>query len=78
MRRWVCLAALVLMALLVVGCKPTVPQEEYDLVVADLATAEAEIARLEGQLDEAEDKTAEVEGQLAEAQAQFDHLKKPG
>ena len=74
MKRWVCLAALALVTLLVVGCQPRVPQEEYDLVVADLATAEAEIARLEGQLNEAENKTAEVEGQLAEAQAQIDNL----
>lgn len=74
MKRWVCLAALVLAAFLVVGCQPTVPQEEYDLVVADLATAEAEIASLEGQLDETEDRLAEVEGQLAGAQAQIDDL----
>lgn len=74
MKRWVCLAALVLAVMLVAGCKPTVPQEEYDLVVADLASAEAEITRLAGQLDEAEDKTAEVEGQLAEAQAQIEDL----
>jgi chromosome segregation ATPase len=73
-KRWVCWAALALVALLLVGCKPTVPQEEYDLVVAELATAEAEIARLEGQVSEAEDKTAEVEGQLAEAQAQINDL----
>lgn len=74
MKRLVFLTALVLAALLVVGCKPTVPQEEYDLVVADLATAETEIVRLKGQLDEAENKTAEVEDQLAEAQGQIDDL----
>ena len=74
MKRLVYLTALVLATLLVVGCKPTVPQEEYDLVVADLATAETEIARLEGQLNEAENKTAEVEGQLGEAQTQIDDL----
>ena len=61
-------------ALLVAGCQATVPQEEYDLVVADLAAAEEEITQLEGELVEAEAQSAEAQAQAEEAQAQIEDL----
>lgn len=56
-----------LLILFLAGCQATVPQEEYDQVVADLAASQAEVTRLEGEM------TA-LQGELEDAQSQIDSL----
>ena len=65
---WLSVAILVLVAMLTIGCGATVPQEEHDEVVAELAACQAEVERVESEVQEAQDRAAEAEA-AAEAQA---------
>ena len=61
-------AVLIFVGLLTAGCGATVPQEEHDEVVAELAACQAEVERAESEAQEAQDRAAEAEA-AAEAQA---------
>jgi chromosome segregation ATPase len=67
-----------LMILLLVACQATVPQEEHDLVLADLSAAEAEVQRLESELTTAQNELGEAQGQINDLQQELDALQNQG
>ncbi len=67
-----------LLALLIAGCQASVPQEEHDLVLADLTAAEAEVQRLESELAAAQNELGEAQGQINDLQQELDTLQNQG
>lgn len=61
-----------------VGCQATVPQEEYDLVVADLAASQAEVTRLEGEMATLQADLEVAQDQIADLQQELDDLQNQG
>ncbi|MFC2008615.1 hypothetical protein ACFLUT_00975 [Chloroflexota bacterium] len=65
----VAIACMVLLCTaLLVGCTPTVPQTEYDAIMSELETAQAEVSDLEAELASAEDAVDEVGKDLESCQ----------
>lgn len=72
-KRWFLVGAmLLLVSLLVVGCG--IPQEEHDAVVAELDSAQAQVASLQSDLTEAESQIESLESDLAAAESDYDTL----
>jgi hypothetical protein len=73
---WLSVAILALVGLLTVGCGATVPEEEYDQALADLATARAEVDRVRNEAQSAEEeaqrRAAEAEAQLVEKRSELE------
>jgi chromosome segregation ATPase len=61
---------LLVISLVVVGCG--IPQETYDVVVAERDAAQSEVQVLQGELDKAENDLATVTGELATAESQIE------
>ena len=85
MKRKVFLTVMILMlvGLLTIGCGATVPQEEHDQVVADLAAcqdevesvkreAQSQVAATEAQLNERQSDLEATQAELADLQARVD------
>lgn len=60
--------ALVVFTLLLIGCG--VPQEKYDLIVAERDTAKSQVVSVQGDLDKAKAQVASVQSDLDKAKAQ--------
>lgn len=67
-----------LLALLIVACQATVPQEEHDQVLADLAAAEDEVQSLEDELTAVQNELGEAQGQIADLQGELEALQNQG
>ena len=72
------IAGMLLALLLIVGCQATVPQEEYDQLAAELATAENEIGNLEAEVSDTQDQVTEAQAQVEELQEELDTLRNQG
>ncbi|MFC1933295.1 hypothetical protein ACFLXU_06720 [Chloroflexota bacterium] len=66
------LALLLVVILLASGCATGVPQEEYDKVVGDLASAQDQLSTLQSNYDKANDDLANIQGELTELQSDYD------
>lgn len=60
----------VLLLLGVVGCGATVPQEEYDLLAAEMATVQGDLTSCQEQVAGHEDEVSRLEAEAADAQSQ--------
>ena len=72
-KKWLLVGGmLLLVSLLVIGCG--IPQEEYDVVMAERDTLQREVTSLQSNLDTAENQIGTLESEVAEAQSQIEAL----
>lgn len=72
MKKWLLVGVMLLVSLLVVGCG--IPQEDYNAVVDERDTAQAEVASLQSKLSKMQSDLSTAESNLAEAQSQIESL----
>jgi peptidoglycan hydrolase CwlO-like protein len=78
LRRQIAYWIVPLLVLFLVGCQATVPQEEYDQVVADLAASQAEVTRLEDEMTALQGELEDAQGQIDSLQQELDDLQNQG